>query len=428
MAAKNVKQGDSFKGIDNNHKPQNDFDSSSPEENLPSNTGPCSGEFQMGHGGNSSDNQTILSIRSTFNGCDSQWNKRIPNELSSHDLDSSCEVELFQELKELLHGETSISKSDSVTSVVPATHGDLTEHDNLNDNVNMAPSVEDSGTSVEDSRTSVAMFDKASGSPSLNADLAVLENMEPSLALDTEEEVDIGISMHNTCGTDQPYSSTCSRSLTDVDRTMVENLHSDEDYGITSSVKMLPYSEENASLDTDDRKIYIDSSRRESNQSSEEPASAGGCFGEQLDDQSASGQGCSLINESCSSEENSDPNFFKELIGTEDARDYMQLYAENSFSPSPGPESGNADTSASASVPTNLRNLNQDTSGLPAADMECSYNPYLWTPAEVEVATGNAGCSLVEHRLKLRSAYTDVEVHAQFDLHCLYCISALVPL
>ncbi|PON57933.1 Endonuclease/exonuclease/phosphatase [Parasponia andersonii] len=37
------------------------------------------------------------------------------------------------------------------------------------------------------------------------------------------------------------------------------------------------------------------------------------------------------------------------------------------------------------------------------------YDPSLWTPMEIETATGNAGCTSLEHPLKLRSTYTEVE-------------------
>ncbi|XP_006854929.2 carbon catabolite repressor protein 4 homolog 6 [Amborella trichopoda] len=37
------------------------------------------------------------------------------------------------------------------------------------------------------------------------------------------------------------------------------------------------------------------------------------------------------------------------------------------------------------------------------------YDPFLWTSTEIEAATGNAECTLLEHNLKLKSAYTEVE-------------------
>ncbi|BBN70143.1 DNAse I-like superfamily protein [Prunus dulcis] len=37
------------------------------------------------------------------------------------------------------------------------------------------------------------------------------------------------------------------------------------------------------------------------------------------------------------------------------------------------------------------------------------YDPALWTPMEIEAATGNSECTLLEHPLKLRSTYTEVE-------------------
>lgn len=38
------------------------------------------------------------------------------------------------------------------------------------------------------------------------------------------------------------------------------------------------------------------------------------------------------------------------------------------------------------------------------------YDPSGWTPMEIEAATGSSECMTVEHKLKLRSAYTEVEV------------------
>lgn len=38
------------------------------------------------------------------------------------------------------------------------------------------------------------------------------------------------------------------------------------------------------------------------------------------------------------------------------------------------------------------------------------FSPSGWTPAEIEIATGSADCKVMEHPLKLTSAYTEVEV------------------
>ncbi|CAJ1972107.1 unnamed protein product [Sphenostylis stenocarpa] len=38
---------------------------------------------------------------------------------------------------------------------------------------------------------------------------------------------------------------------------------------------------------------------------------------------------------------------------------------------------------------------------------EATYNPALWTPMEIETATGNADCTFLEHPLLLRSTYTE---------------------
>ncbi|XP_057860593.2 carbon catabolite repressor protein 4 homolog 6 isoform X2 [Cryptomeria japonica] len=40
------------------------------------------------------------------------------------------------------------------------------------------------------------------------------------------------------------------------------------------------------------------------------------------------------------------------------------------------------------------------------------YDPYSWSPMEIEAATGNADCCFLQHDLKLRSTYTEVEDYA----------------
>jgi len=41
---------------------------------------------------------------------------------------------------------------------------------------------------------------------------------------------------------------------------------------------------------------------------------------------------------------------------------------------------------------------------------EATYNPALWTPTEIETATGNEDCTFLEHPLLLRSTYTEAMV------------------
>ncbi|KAM7257246.1 hypothetical protein ACFE04_012987 [Oxalis oulophora] len=40
---------------------------------------------------------------------------------------------------------------------------------------------------------------------------------------------------------------------------------------------------------------------------------------------------------------------------------------------------------------------------------QSTYNPSLWTPMEIATATGNVDCTILEHSLKLKSTYTEVE-------------------
>lgn len=39
-----------------------------------------------------------------------------------------------------------------------------------------------------------------------------------------------------------------------------------------------------------------------------------------------------------------------------------------------------------------------------------TYNPSLWTSADIETGTGNAECTFLEHPLPLRSTYTEAMV------------------
>jgi len=48
---------------------------------------------------------------------------------------------------------------------------------------------------------------------------------------------------------------------------------------------------------------------------------------------------------------------------------------------------------------------------------EATYNPALWTPMEIETATGNGDCTFMEHPLLLRSTYTEAMVYLNRRLH-----------
>lgn len=50
----------------------------------------------------------------------------------------------------------------------------------------------------------------------------------------------------------------------------------------------------------------------------------------------------------------------------------------------------------------------------PFAMENTAYDPSLWTPMEIETATGNADCNLLEHPLMLSSTYTEVKVDQAF--------------
>ncbi|XP_057478091.1 LOW QUALITY PROTEIN: carbon catabolite repressor protein 4 homolog 6 [Actinidia eriantha] len=56
--------------------------------------------------------------------------------------------------------------------------------------------------------------------------------------------------------------------------------------------------------------------------------------------------------------------------------------------------------------------LDDDYTGMnsePVDTLNFVYDPSAWTPTDIETATGNADCTLVEHPLKLRSTYAEVE-------------------
>lgn len=88
-------------------------------------------------------------------------------------------------------------------------------------------------------------------------------------------------------------------------------------------------------------------------------------------------------------EENADPNFFKELLGVEDDNQSMKDV-----------NSPNLELQEDSSFPIASSSFNVERH---------FYDPYCWSPMEMEIASGNAKCTVVEHPLKLRSVYTDVE-------------------
>lgn len=45
---------------------------------------------------------------------------------------------------------------------------------------------------------------------------------------------------------------------------------------------------------------------------------------------------------------------------------------------------------------------------------QSKYDPSAWTPSEIEAATGSSDCVIMEHPLKLRSVYGEVEVDLRF--------------
>jgi hypothetical protein len=94
------------------------------------------------------------------------------------------------------------------------------------------------------------------------------------------------------------------------------------------------------------------------------------------------------------SDVNSDPSFFEELCGGND-----RLLEEEDQLPA-----------TSDSSPSSSQQMVSSNEGY------YYYDPYRWTPEEIKAASGNDECTSVEHSLKLRSVYTDVEVRTTFFL------------
>ncbi|OEL27696.1 Carbon catabolite repressor protein 4-like protein 6 [Dichanthelium oligosanthes] len=92
------------------------------------------------------------------------------------------------------------------------------------------------------------------------------------------------------------------------------------------------------------------------------------------------------IDEVTGSDVNSDPSFFEELSGVND-----HLLEEDGQLPV-----------TSDSSPSSQQMVSSN-------EGYYYYDPYRWTPEEIKAATGNDECTSVEHSLKLRSVYTDVD-------------------
>lgn len=98
--------------------------------------------------------------------------------------------------------------------------------------------------------------------------------------------------------------------------------------------------------------------------------------------------------------------------------------AEEGFQPSMGTDLEKSDLSGELESTENLLLFAQSDvveGDLPPSltsksfDVErTTYNPSLWTPMEIETATGNSGCTFLEHSLPLRSTYTEVMVDLNF--------------
>lgn len=430
MEAKSVEHENNFKRIDSHQQAQNDMENSSQKENLSSAHAPNCGEFEPDHGANGRTNQEIHHVRSTLGRCP-QPNECVPDELISHDLHSTSNCDQCQELKHLPR-ETDVFKSDPTISVASTKHEDSTNHGILKNDMatNHVPTVEDSQLAVSVDKT--LFHDGSSDSKHLNnfattvsssgtslfssytdAEMSILDKKDSLSTSATKEKLAIDSLLPDTSRISQLNASTCNSYLDEIEISKAEDVQSPGDCGNTTSANLPVCTEENTIPKVVDHNMHTDLNSEES--IFEKSLLASRSFKE-------SGQDGHVIkDESCSLREDSDPNFFKELIGTEDGGDFVELYGENNFSYSPAHTSGGTESSGSASDPI-LVNSDIDLStgrvqddfshtvASPASNMGYSYNPYLWTPTEIECASGSTECSLVEHSLKLRSAYADVEV------------------
>ncbi|WOK99144.1 carbon catabolite repressor protein [Canna indica] len=130
-------------------------------------------------------------------------------------------------------------------------------------------------------------------------------------------------------------------------------------------------------------------------------------FSNHLENHNSVGAVGDVCNDISGSEENSDPNFFRELLGTDEICHFNESISDSC---------PNQLSASSCSLdPSSVESWEENAGGASSftnTSEKWSYNPFLWTPMEIEVASGSTDCTLLEHSLKLRSVYTDVEDYA----------------
>ncbi|KAM0932590.1 putative poly(A)-specific ribonuclease [Dioscorea sansibarensis] len=133
--------------------------------------------------------------------------------------------------------------------------------------------------------------------------------------------------------------------------------------------------------------------------------------------------GDSVMDDFCMLEESSDPNFFKELLGNEDEPAFSDNIYSKQYQSSPtvdecermgvlgvsGQIVESSELHKSESDALHMENREDTTPMTVPPYCDLSYDPFLWTPMEIETASGNAERDFVEHNLMLRSAYRDVK-------------------
>ncbi|XP_010917938.1 carbon catabolite repressor protein 4 homolog 6 [Elaeis guineensis] len=250
-----------------------------------------------------------------------------------------------------------------------------------------------------------------------DTEVSTLESMHNSLTAEKEKAGPV-ISCQSTCKSNQLDLSTygdpevdltlLNLSLDKVGEKGTEDKSISENHDLNSSGEIPAFNPNDAfSYNTHicNKSEPADSEVTQSTMSSTVGPSKG-----QVEDNTGVGGNNILFGDICSSEETSDPNFFKELIGTENFCRFGEVKTpagSNENQPSSGIRHWQMDPSAIEIKEDSLETVPA------AANLEKhTYNPYLWTPMEIEIASGNAECTTVEHNLKLRSAYVDVEDYA----------------
>lgn len=102
--------------------------------------------------------------------------------------------------------------------------------------------------------------------------------------------------------------------------------------------------------------------------------------------------------------------FLSALHNSEDSPDFCQIgqsdlaHSQNEFSSDPN------DSQSPSPSNEGLDDFSLDLDSEAVNVDRTAYDPSLWTPMEIATATGNPDSTSLEHPLKLKSTYAEVEV------------------